>query len=344
MDLAVQSPDELLAAMPHVLGFKPEESIVLVPFGPDLPITRVDLPTTARDREEVWDALSGPYGRHARPDSRVGIVCITQDRRNAELASQHLSNRLATVGIATHLRLWADGERWREFNTGATGLQTQEAAERIAATTVLTGTVQPAASRASLAASLVGDREPINQVLHTARTSAASSTPSAERDWALDRLGQFHADGNRLSDVDGARMLVALETISTRDALWEDMSTQNTASHIALWGDLTRRAPDEVRAAPASMLGFASWLRGDGAKAWCALDQVPVDRPYSMAAIVASALQNGLHPREWERHQAQMREVASELDESFVPKPLGHHAQQDVPRTQLATDRPAPGR
>jgi hypothetical protein len=122
------------------------------------------------------------------------------------------------------------------------------------------------------------------------------------------------------------------------------MSTQNTASHISLWTDLTRRAPDEVRAAPASMLGFASWLRGDGARAWCALDQVPADRPYSMAAIVASALQNGLHPREWERHQAQMREVAAELDESFVPKPPGHHNERDAPRAQPATDRPAPGR
>jgi len=343
MDLVVQSPDELLAAIPHLLGFKPKESIVLVPFGPGLPVTRVDLPTTARDREKVWDALSGPYGRHARPGSRVGIVCITQDRRNAELASQHLSNRLETVGITTHLRLWADGERWREFNTGATGLQTQEAAERIAAKTVLTSSVQPAASRESLAASLVGDREPIAHVLETARTEAAASTPSAQRNWALDRLEQFHADGNRLSDVDGARMLVALETISTRDALWEDMGTQNTASHIALWSDLTRRAPDEVRAAPASMLGFAGWLRGDGAKAWCALDQVPVDRPYSMAAIVASALQNGLHPREWERHQAQLREVASELDESFVPRPPGH-GQREVPRTKPTIERPASGR
>jgi hypothetical protein len=74
MDLVVQSPDELLAAVPHALGFKPEESIILVPFGPGLPITRVDLPTTARDRYEVWDALSGPYGRHAQPGARVGIV------------------------------------------------------------------------------------------------------------------------------------------------------------------------------------------------------------------------------------------------------------------------------
>jgi hypothetical protein len=344
MDLVVQSPDELLDALPHVFGFKPEYSIVLVPFGPGLPIARVDLPKTARDREEVWDALSGPYSRHARPGARVGIVCITEDRRNAELASQHLSNQLETVGITTDLRLWADGERWREFNTGATGLQTQAAAERIATKTVLTGAVQPAANRASLAASLVGDREPFAQILPEARAAAVTRSPSGEREWALDRLEQFHTDGNRLTDVDGARMLVALETISTRDALWEDMSTQNTASHISLWTELTRRAPDEVRAAPASMLGFASWLRGDGAKAWCALDEVPADRPYSMAAIVASALQNGLHPREWERHQAQMREVAAELDESFVPKPPGHHNERDAPRAQPATDRPAPGR
>ena len=137
-------------------------------------------------------------------------------------------------------------------------------------------------------------------------------------------------------------MLVALETISTRDALWEDMSRENSTSHMAIWTDLTRRGPDEVRAAPASMLGFASWLHGDGAKAWCALDQVPADRPYSMAAIVASALQNGIHPREWERYQTQMRDLASELDESFVPKPPEH--QRDVPRTQPTTDRPAPGR
>lgn len=342
MDLVVQSPDELLAAVPHVLGFKPEESIVLVPFRPGLPITRVDLPKTAADREEVWDALRGPYGRHARPGARLAILCFTEDRRSAELASQHLSNHLDTVGITTHIRLWADGEGWREFNTGQTGLQTPATAERIAAATVVTGAAQPAASRASLAASMVGDREPIAQLIPAARAAAAGSTPAFERDWALDRLEQFHTDGNRISDVDGARMLVALETISTRDALWEDMSRENHTSHMALWNDLTRRAPDEVRAAPASMLGFASWLHGDGAKAWCALDQVPADRPYSMAAIVASALQNGIHPREWDRYQTQMREIAAELDESFVPRPAGH--QRDIPGTQHGTDRPAPSR
>lgn len=342
MDLVVQSPDELLAAIPHVLGFKPEESIVLVPFGPGLPITRVDLPSSAADREGIWNAISGPYGRHARSGDRLGILCFTEDRRSAELASQDLSSRLETVGITTPIRLWTDGQRWREFNAGATGLQTQATVERVAAATVLSGAAQPASSRASLAASMVGNREPIAQLIPTARAAAAASTPAAERDWALDRLEQFQADGNRLSDVDGARMLVALETIATRDELWENMTKLNHASHMAIWNDLTRRAPDAVRAAPASMLGFASWLHGDGAKAWCALDQVPSDRPYSMAAIVASAVQNGIHPREWDRYQSEMRDLAGELDESFVPKPP--EQQRDLPRTRPMTNRPAPDR
>ena len=34
-----------------------------------------------------------------------------------------------------------------------------------------------------------------------------------------------------------------------------------------------------------------------------------------IAAVVASALQNGIHPREWDRYQTQMRDLAGELDE-----------------------------
>ena len=64
MDLVVQSPDELLAAVPHVLGFKPEESIVLVHFRHGLPITRVDLPRTAADRKHRERAHKQPNEAH----------------------------------------------------------------------------------------------------------------------------------------------------------------------------------------------------------------------------------------------------------------------------------------
>ena len=48
MPLSIHSPDELIAVIPHLLGFKPEESIVFLPMRSDLPVARVDLPTTAR--------------------------------------------------------------------------------------------------------------------------------------------------------------------------------------------------------------------------------------------------------------------------------------------------------
>ena len=74
-----------------------------------------------------------------------------------------------------------------------------------------------------------------------------------------------------------------------------------------LWVDMTRRAPDEVRAPAASMAAFASWLSGDGAKAWCALDEVPTDQNYSMAAVVAGVLHGGLPPSEWEVQRSLVR-------------------------------------
>lgn len=165
---------------------------------------------------------------------------------------------------------------------------------------MLAGRAQPANNRDALAASLIGDREPVAQLLPETRVDSAQSTPRREGPWALGRLQQFHADGVRLADGEAARLLVAVESIPIRDALWNDIGRDNAATHVALWTDLTARAPDEVRAAPASLLGFAAWQSGNGAMAWCALDQVPKNRPYALAGLVAAAVQDGMHPREWE--------------------------------------------
>lgn len=64
MTLSVRSPDELIAVIPHLLGFKPEESLVFLPMSSELPTARVDLPTTPPDREVVWDSIRDAYSRH----------------------------------------------------------------------------------------------------------------------------------------------------------------------------------------------------------------------------------------------------------------------------------------
>ncbi|MDT0203916.1 DUF4192 domain-containing protein [Nocardioides sp. AE5] len=301
-----------MAAIPHLLGFKAEESIVFVPLRADLPLARVDLPTTASQRNEVWGAIRGAFGRYAQPGASVAIVCMTHDQQTAELIGHDLAARLASIGIDTPLRLSADDTHWYDIDSGDSGLQTESARDRLAATTVLAGRAQPANNRDALAASLIGDREPVAKLLPETRVDSAQSTPRREGPWALERLQQFHADGLRLTDGDAARVLVAVESIPIRDTLWNDIDRANSGSHVAPWTDLTSRAPDEVRAAPASLLGFAAWQNGNGALAWCALDQVPQDSPYALANLVAAAVQTGMHPREWETSKSLSTERAAE--------------------------------
>lgn len=341
--LVVRSPEELLAAVPHMLGFQPDESVVLVPFGHGLPSLRVDLPTTPQQRADVWEAIHEGLHRHVQGAVRVALICYTADSESAEHASRHLSSRLETIGVTTHLRLHADADRWGDLDTGRTGLQATAATDRLAAEMVLAGAARPISSRQALAASLVGDRQPVARILESARAAASATSVTAERSWAQARLQQFHDDGNRLSTTDSARMLVAIEDIGTRDALWTDMTRQNAPSHVALWSDLTRRAPDSVRTTPSSLLAFSSWLRGDGARAWCALDQIPPGPPYSMAALVASVLEHGLHPREWERLDMQMRKASADIDESAAG-PRRCQGQREVPQTDSATRGRGPNR
>lgn len=318
MTLSISSPDELVAAIPHLLGFKPEESIVFLPMGSDLPVARVDLPTTPRDHEVMWRSIRDAYGRYSRPGSSVAIVCLTADREIATNVGHEFAARFDSIGIDTCVMLWADETRWADLDTGDMGLQTEAARERIAAATVLTGRAQPAATRDSLAESLVGDREPVARLLPETRDAARENTARLEGRWALARIQRFQRDGVRLSEPDAARLLVAVESIPTRDRLWLDMNRRNAASHVTLWTDMTQRAPDEVRAAPASLLGFASWLSGQGALAWCALDQVPQDRPYALAHLVAAAVQSGMHPREWEASKTLSTDPRAEV---FAPHP-----------------------
>ncbi|MCK5890527.1 MAG: DUF4192 family protein [Aeromicrobium sp.] len=106
--LSAHSPDELTAALPHLLGFKPEESVVFVPMSADLPIARIGLPTTPRDHDLAWEAIRSPLGRYARPGASVGIVCVTANREEADRVLQNFAARLDTIGIDTALMLWAN--------------------------------------------------------------------------------------------------------------------------------------------------------------------------------------------------------------------------------------------
>lgn len=339
MAVNIKGVDELAAVVPHLLGFQPTESLVVVPLRPGPPVARVDLPDTASDRDLVTEQLLSAYRRYAQPDSMLAVMCFSEDLQAAELASQQLADGLTTHGIEVPARIWVTDDAWTDLNTGRGGPRTRDAESVMTAQLVVAGRQVPAAGRHELAARLVGDRAPVAAELAGVRGRAAVNGGAVERAWVTHRIDRFDVDGAALSDRDAARLLVAVEDLTTRDDALMRMNTDNADSSRALWTDLTRRAPDDVRTPAATLLAFSSWLGGDGANAWVALDQIPPENQgYPLAGLVSQALEQAVPPSAWKKSARPATEVDTSPRLADGAEQLGPRRLPDPPR--LDPDQP----
>ena len=75
------------------------------------------------------------------------------------------------------------------------------------------------------------------------------------------------------------------------------MGRDTARDHVAFWTDLVRRSPADLLPAPAALLGFAAWLAGHGALAWCAVDACQeADPDYGLADILSQLLAHAVPP------------------------------------------------
>ncbi len=323
--LRAKNPEDLLAMVPQVLGFHPEESLVLLTLGEatDRFHARVDLPHDESDIEEVVRLLSDVLERNRVP--RVVVVTYSEDQCVSLGVHRALCDALETVGVTVVEAIRADGERWYSLSgcTGsccpAEGTPYDVRSHPLTAQSVLEGQVV-LGSRGELADSLVGtDLEAIAAVEEAAdkaveRFSASARSPLGppapraarahvvgEGHWVRERVHAYLADGRTLDAEDTGRLLAAMVVLDIRDVAWAEMSRDNAVRHVQLWREVVRRSPYDLVAAPAGLLGFAAWLNGDGALAWCAVERCQeVEPDYRLATLLSSALANAVPPSVWQ--------------------------------------------
>lgn len=319
----IKSPTDLLALVPSVLGFHPEDSLVLVVTageGGNLH-ARIDLP---RDGEETSELVQTMLTALTRSQARqVALIAYSDDALLAEdiveILVEHLSDE---VEVLCAVR--ADGERWYSLDCGPTwcppeGVPYDVAAHPITAQSILDGRVT-FASRRHLEESLVGtDLEALEAVGEAAdeamrRFKAESRHPlgldnpegarahlMTEGYWARERVRRFVQTREPLDHLEVGRMVVALVDVDVRDVVWAEMTRSDAGTHVELWRDVVRRTPLDLVAAPAALLAFAAWLAGDGALAWCAVERCQESEPdYSMAGLVSQALAGAVNPSAWQ--------------------------------------------
>jgi hypothetical protein len=110
-------------------------------------------------------------------------------------------------------------------------------------------------------------------------------------------LRAYRADGTITSHHELAWLARALDDQEVRDEAWLRMDPTHREAHQRLWADLTRAAPPQYQAAPASLLALAAWQDGNGPLAHVALDRALAARPgYPMARLLRMAIDHGAPP------------------------------------------------
>ena len=313
--VSVRSPEALLAALPYLLGFRPEHSAVLVWLaqGRLLLTQRLDLPDDDVDLAR-WVDIAWTHAAAPVADEIVVVLVGTAQECDGPAAA--LAERAAAQGIALRDVLRWEEERWwsllcddAECCPPAGREIDASIRDAVAAEFALLGRA-PRTSRQEVEAELAVDEDRAREVAAVRSARPRARGREAWRDRCLAALLEYVvAEDQPVPEArEAAEHLAALGDIRVRDTvLWElcraDLGQLERALTRLQW--LVRVAPAGRVAPVATTTALCAWLAGDGARAGMALERALADDPrYSLATLLAGSMTSGLPPSAWRETMA----------------------------------------
>jgi uncharacterized protein DUF4192 len=319
-DFHLNKPGKLIAALPAVLGFVPEKSLVLVTVdGGEMGcVMRVDLST------DIFEAVyrMAEVAAAGSPEAAIAVI-VDEDGATCRMCKDEhrdlvdvLGDALAGEGIellAAHVvdRVQAGG-RWHcADGCGSNGVVEDPSASPMAAAAVLDG--RRLYTRRAELQEVIAMADPVRTAaLRGAITNAASSFDGDRRPTDDARADVRHAmaaagdaiEGRCPPDADLVRLACGLTDSRVRDTLYALAVGRDAASAESLWALLARTLPEPWRLEALVLLAFSAYARGDGPLAGVSLEAaLRCDSGHRMAGMLDRALQTGMRPE-------QIRELA----------------------------------
>jgi hypothetical protein len=288
--IQARTPEDLLEAVPLLMGFEPANSLVVLGCQPPW------MTVTLRYDLDLHGHTAGDIAAHAvgaLASQDIGILVALgygpADAVDPLVAALVIA--AAGTGVAVVRALRVENDRYFTYDEDGP-------AEGTAFT--VTRHEGVLARRDDLVAQLapVGGAAATRMARAIARAEAADPGREAMLAVVAGAIARYR-DGGHLAagHYETARLLVALRHLRFRDDAWARMDRVHKDAHLRLWTDLTRHAPAGYVAAPASLLAWCAWQHGDGALANIALDRADADNPtYSMAQLLRQIITAGTPP------------------------------------------------
>jgi hypothetical protein len=319
------SPHDLIAAVPFLIGYQPQSSLVLVSLKNEEVgmALRVDYPTeVGTDVARACDLLVAHLSRE-NSDAALVIAYVPDNRLDGEVVLAEFSSALNRAQIALQESILIFQGRWRStlcFDSECCPINGSDlpdiASSRIAAEQVAHGRPMPFANSDDMVDSisslpLSSDKEFITEVESNLILENSEDIQRKQREGAVGvidlvsrfisgTMGQdFHQD-----QMISAKVIGRISEIQVRDFALGSHNEVTLDIYWAVWRYLTRIAPVGFIAPVASLLAAVSYEKGDGALAQKALDRALEDDPaYSLALLLRRVFSAGWPPESF----AQMR-------------------------------------
>jgi hypothetical protein len=337
-DFDLNRPGALIAALPAILGFVPEKSLVLVVLedGGLGSVMRADLSAQLAERVDELAEVAAA----AEPDAAI-VVIVDSDGAQCPLCNEEyrrlcdgLTQALARYGIECYAAHVVDqvaaGGRWHCVDgCGSNGVIDDPSASPLAAEAVLEGR-RLYSGRAELQAVIAVDSARSAE-LTVALEKAATARQIAHR---VDPTGCSRRDvekaiaaatrsvgGQPLADTDVAELGCALRDVQVRDTLYALAVGEDADAAESLWSQLARLLPQPWRVEALVLLAFSAYVRGDGPLAGLSLEAaLRCDPNHRMAGMLDTALQSGLRPNEIRQLAGTGYRLAEQLGVRLPPR------------------------
>jgi hypothetical protein len=327
IDVRLSDVGELAASLPHLVGFRPLESVVLVGLseagGGRVGLTvRADIPP-----EEHAVAVAEAVSQGVLTDRPGGVlVAVVSEARDdaGDLPHRQLVWRVV-VALAAHRVpvpevILVRGGRWWSYDcpqaccAPGAGTPLPSGVTELEVAAVATGVVverdrngllariappDAGAQEAMAAACAQTAVECAEHILEDGWDAVAGRSWTAVGDALARSRPGASAARSALTDREVARLVWGLRDTAVRDRALELALGPDATAAEQLWTECARRSPAPLDAAPATLLAVSAWLRGDGAMADVALSRARASDPdYALARLLAQALAACIPPAE----------------------------------------------
>ena len=314
------SPHDLLAAIPFLIGYHPENSLVLVALKDDCVgmAMRVDMPTDIAP--ESYDLLASHFQREAADAALV--VAYVDSETDPEPVLINTSAALLRAGISIKESLIVSDGRYRSMLCHDSeccpplGSPIPDIdSSRIAAEHVIAGHPMPFANVSGLVQSIAAlpsamEESWQSEVRAFWIESDSENLLDLQRDGAtavIDLAGEY-AQGRGAEDRElVARVIGRISDIQVRDYALGSHNEETADAYWQMWRELLLIAPRGFVAPIASIFAALAYERGEGALAHKALDRALADdERYSLALLLRRVFTAGWPPQSFSAMRAEL--------------------------------------